>query len=222
MRKSRVGGLKSPAPVIHVVDDDTSLRTALERLLCEVGYAVKTYGSAGDFLLAAPHAPGCIILDLDLPGPSGLELQDGLARSGSALPVIFLTGHGDVTHSVRAMKAGAVDFLQKPVETDTLLRAIEVALARGSARQSEIEGMSTLRARYSSLTQRERDILAHVVLGRLNKQIASDLALSERTVKLARASLMAKMQVRSLPELVRAAELLKTAGALVPPSRAPS
>ena len=106
------------------------------------------------------------------PGPSGLELQDGLARAGNALPVIFLTGHGDVTHSVRAMKAGAVDFLQKPIESDTLLQAIEVALARGSARQSEVDQVSTLRARYSSLTQRERDILAHVVLGRLNKQIA--------------------------------------------------
>ena len=214
--------MNSPAPVIHVVDDDASLRTALERLLCEEGYSVRTYASAGDFLLAAPHAPGCIVLDLNLPGPGGLELQDGLARAGSALPIIFLTGHGDVTHSVRAMKAGAIDFLQKPVESETLLQAIETALARGSAHQSEVEQVRTLRARYSSLTQRERDILAHVVLGRLNKQIACDLGLGERTVKLARASLMAKMQVKSLPELVRAAELLKTAGAFVPPSRSPS
>jgi len=213
--------MNSTAPVVHVVDDDAPLRTALEGLLREMGYGVKTYASAGDFLLAAPHAPGCIVLDLNMPGPSGLDLQDGLLRAGSALPVIFLTGHGDVSHSVRAMKAGAVDFLQKPVESNTLLQAIEAALARGSARHAEAEQIKTLRARYSALTQRERDILAHVVLGRLNKQIAGDLALSERTVKLARASLMTKMEARSLPELVRAAELLRAAGALLPPSRTP-
>jgi len=213
--------MNSTAPVVHVVDDDAPLRTALEGLLREMGYGVKTYASAGDFLLAAPHAPGCIVLDLNMPGPSGLDLQDGLLRAGSALPVIFLTGHGDVSHSVRAMKAGAVDFLQKPVESNTLLQAIEAALARGSARHAEAEQITTLRARYSALTQRERDILAHVVLGRLNKQIAGDLALSERTVKLARASLMTKMEARSLPELVRAAELLRAAGALLPPSRTP-
>lgn len=210
------------APVIHVVDDDTSLRTALERLLTEAGYSVKAYASAGDFLLAAPHAPGCIVLDLNMPGPSGLDLQDGLARSGSALPIIFLTGHGDVTHGVRAMKAGAIDFLQKPVESELLLKAIEVAIARGSAREAEAHQLQTLRARYAALTRRERDILAHVVAGRLNKQIAYDLALAERTVKLARASLMTKMQARTVPELVRTAEVLKAAGLLDPPSRAPS
>ncbi len=213
--------MTATAPVIHVVDDDASLRQALERVLTEEGYSVRTYASAGDFLLAAPHAPGCIVLDLNMPGPDGLELQDGLARAGSALPVIFLTGHGDVTHSVRAMKAGAIDFLQKPVESEILLTAIGAALERGNARQAEVERVESLRARYSSLTQRERDILMHVVAARLNKQIAYDLALAERTVKLARAGLMAKMQVKTLPELVRAAELLRTAGVLAPPSRDP-
>ena len=213
--------MTATAPVIHVVDDDASLRQALERVLTEEGYSVRTYASAGDFLLAAPHAPGCIVLDLNMPGPDGLELQDGLARAGSALPVIFLTGHGDVTHSVRAMKAGAIDFLQKPVESEILLTAIGAALERGNARQAEVERIESLRARYSSLTQRERDILMHVVAARLNKQIAYDLALAERTVKLARAGLMAKMQVKTLPELVRAAELLRTAGVLAPPSRDP-
>jgi len=214
--------MNTPAPVIHVVDDDESLRTALERLLSEAGYAVKSYGSAGDFLLAAPHAAGCIVLDLNMPGPSGLDLQDGLARAGSVLPVIFLTGHGDVAHGVRAMKAGAIDFLQKPVASQTLLAAIKTALERGAARQSESEQLKGLRARYSALTQRERDVLAHVIAGRLNKQIGYDLNLAERTVKLARASLMAKMQVRTLPELVRAAEALREAGALAAPSRPPS
>lgn len=214
--------MNAPAPVIHVVDDDDSLRTALERLFCEAGYGVKTYASAGDFLLAAPHAFGCIVLDLSMPGPSGLELQDGLVRAGSTLPVVFLSGHADATHIVRGMKAGANDFLQKPVDSDTLLQAVEAALERGSARQAVVEQSNMLRACYSSLTQRERDVLAHVVAGRLNKQIAIDMALAERTVKLARACLMAKMQVRSVPELVLAAELLKSAGALDPPSRAPS
>jgi FixJ family two-component response regulator len=213
--------MNSGSPVIHIVDDDAPLRAALEGLLREMGYRVKTYASAGDFLLAAPHEAGCIILDLNMPGPSGLDLQDGLVRGGSTLPVIFLTGHGDISHSVRAMKAGAVDFLQKPVESEALLQAIETALAHGSARHAEAEQIKTQRARYASLTQRERDILAHVVLGRLNKQIASDLALSERTIKLGRASLMAKMQAKSLPELVRAAELLKAAGDILPPSRTP-
>ena len=211
--------MNTPAPVIHVVDDDASLRTALERLFLESGYGVKTYASAGDFLLAAPHAFGCIVLDLSMPGPSGLDLQDGLIRAGSTLPIVFITGHAEATHIVRAMKAGANDFLQKPVESETLLKAVETALERGRTHQAEFERASTLRVCYSSLTQRERDVLAHVVAGRLNKQIASDLALAERTVKLARACLMEKMQVHSVPELVRAAELLKLAGALDPPSR---
>ena len=214
--------MNAPATVIHVVDDDASLRTALERLFSESGYAVKTYASAGDFLLAAPHAFGCVVLDLSMPGPSGLELQDGLVRAGSTLPIVFLSGHAEATHIVRAMKSGANDFLQKPVDSDTLLLAVEAALARGRARQAEVDHAKTLQVCYSSLTQRERDVLVHVVAGRLNKQIASDLALAERTVKLARASLMAKMQVRSVPELVRAAESLKAAGVLGPPSRAPS
>jgi FixJ family two-component response regulator len=213
--------MSASAPVIHLVDDDDSLRKALARVLSEEGYSVKAYASAGDFLLAAPHAPGCLVLDLRLPGPDGLELQEGLARAGSTLPVIFLTGHGEVTHSVRAMKAGAVDFLQKPVESETLVKAIKTALERGNLRQAEAEQLGSLRARYAALNQRERDVLAHVVAARLNKQIAYDLALAERTVKLARASLMAKMQVKTVPELVRAAELLKAAGALAPPARPP-
>jgi FixJ family two-component response regulator len=210
------------AAVIHIVDDDESMRTAMERLLSAAGYAVKTYASAGDFLLGAPHAPGCILLDLNMPGPSGLDLQQGLARSANPLPIVFLTGHGDLTHGIRAMKAGAVDFLTKPVERGTLLAAIESALSRGDATRADAERLAAVRERYSTLTRRERDILAHVVAGRLNKQIAYDLSIAERTVKLARAGLMAKMRVASLPELVRAAELLKEAGLLEAPSRGPS
>jgi FixJ family two-component response regulator len=210
------------APVIHIVDDDESMRTAMERLFTAAGYAVNTYASAGDFLLAAPHSAGCILLDLNMPGPSGLDLQQGLARAGNTLPIVFLTGHGDLSHGIRAMKAGAVDFLTKPVERATLLAAIEAALSKGSASRAGAERLAAVRERYGTLTRRERDILAHVVAGRLNKQIAYDLCIAERTVKLARAGLMAKMQAASLPELVRSAELLKEAGLLEPPSRGPS
>jgi len=213
--------MSAAADTIHLVDDDASLRTALERLFREAGYDVRTYASAGDFLLSAPHAFGCVVLDLSMPGPSGLELQDGLVRAGSALPIVFLSGHAEARHIVRAMKSGANDFLQKPIDSDTLLKAVEEALARGRQQQAGIDHMSAMRVCYSSLTQRERDVLVHVVAGRLNKQIAADLSLAERTVKLARACLMAKMQVQSVPELVRAAELLKAAGVLGPPSRTP-
>ncbi|MGE5714778.1 MAG: response regulator transcription factor, partial [Betaproteobacteria bacterium] len=155
--------------VIHVVDDDESLRTALQRQLAAAGHHVRTYASAGEFLLAPPpDGPGCLLLDLSMPGPSGLELQDALGRHGVRLPVIFLTGHGDLAAGVRAMKAGAIDFLTKPVERETLLDAIGRALETDAAQRASRSADIQLRARFAQLTPREREVFELVVAGLLN------------------------------------------------------
>ena len=198
---------------IHVVDDDESLRTALMRLLRAAGYAIRTYASAGDFLLNKPeNAPGCVILDVRMPGPSGFELQEAIAKLDESLPIIFLTGHGDIPMSVRAIKAGAVDFLTKPVRRGTLLQAVRTALAGSAERCATRELLHSLRSRYESLTPREREVFAQVVSGKLNKQIAGELGTCERTVKAHRAHVMEKMQLTSVAELVRAADQLIGAG----------
>jgi len=197
-------------PLIHVVDDDDSMRIALLRLLDAAGYEAVGYASTGAFLLGPSCSrPGCLLLDLQLPGPSGLELQEALHRVGSALPVVFLTGHGDVHTSVRAMKAGAVDFLTKPVERRTLLEAIERALARGALQRAARGESERLQALFAGLTPREREVFDLVVAGKLNKQIADELGIAERTVKLQRAHLMAKLGAESAAELGRLAERLK-------------
>jgi FixJ family two-component response regulator len=196
--------------VVHVVDDDAGMRTGVCRLLEAAGYEARAYASAGDFLLADPlDAPGCVLLDLRMPGPSGLELQQALAKRGDPLPVIFLTGHGDVASSVRALKAGASDFLTKPVDSKMLLAAVENALVEDAARRAERDDLRTLQARYETLTPREREVFARVVAGKLNKQIAGEIGTAERTVKAHRARVMEKMQVDSLAELVRVASRLK-------------
>jgi FixJ family two-component response regulator len=198
---------------IHVVDDDESLRTALMRLLRAAGYAIRTYASAGDFLLNKPeNAPGCVILDVRMPGPSGFELQEAIAKLDESLPIIFLSGHGDIPMSVRAIKAGAVDFLTKPVRKETLLQAVRTALAGSAERCATRELLHSLRSRYESLTPREREVFARVVSGKLNKQIAGELGTCERTVKAHRAHVMEKMQLTSVAELVRAADQLIGAG----------
>ena len=195
---------ESTPPVIHLVDDDASLRTALGRLLVLAGYEVRHYRSAGDYLLAEPDdAPGCLLLDVQMPGPSGLELQAALQRRGHRLPVVFLTGHGDIPSTVRAIKAGASDFLCKPVERQTLLAAIESALALGAGRGADCAAEASTGA--GTLTARETAVLRAVVQGRLNKQIGADLGLSERTIKSCRAELMRKLGARSLADLVRLA-----------------
>jgi FixJ family two-component response regulator len=198
--------VKTRAPIVHVVDDDESFRAAVIRLLEAAGFAARGYGSAGDFLIARPgDAPGCLLLDIQLPGPSGLELQSALAEQGVALPVVFLTGHGNVPASVRAMRAGAVDFLEKPVEREPLLRAVQEALTRGAGARAAGERLRALRARYETLSPREREVFAGVVAGRLNKQIAADIGAAERTVKAHRAQVLAKMGVGSVAELARVA-----------------
>ena len=196
--------------LIHVVDDDPSVRTALTRLLKARGYETKGYASAWEFLTAerAPGA-GCLILDVSMPGPSGLELHDTLLKNGNPMPVIFLTGHGDIPMTVRAMRNGAVDFLTKPVQRDLLMAAIERALSRGEEERAAQELRQLMRDRYETLTARERAVFARVAEGRLNKQIAAELGTSERTIKAHRAQVMEKLRTRSVAELVRAADLLK-------------
>ena len=198
-------------PLIHIVDDDDSLRTAVLRLLSASGYEARGYASTGDFLLHANlEGPGCLLLDLNLPGPSGLELQEELLRRGVTLPVVFLTGRAGVPESVRAMKSGAEDFLTKPVEWQTLLEALDRALARDASQRAARDGAERLLARFRRLTPRERDVFERIVIGRLNKQIADELGIAERTVKLQRAQLMEKLGVGSAAELGRFAERLKS------------
>jgi FixJ family two-component response regulator len=196
-------------PVIHLVDDDAGLRTALTRLLRAAGYEVCAYASAGDFLLAPVNAPGCLLLDIRMPGPSGLDLQAAIASREDPLPIVFMTGYGDVPTTVRAMKAGAVDFLTKPIRREDLLAAVRSALERDQARRSSTEHLHELRRRHSSLTPREREVFSHVVAGRLNKQIAGALGTCERTVKAHRSRVMRKMGATSVAELVRASERLR-------------
>ncbi len=199
-------------PVVHFVDDDASLRAALGGLLRAAGYDVRTYASAGEFLLdPADAASGCLLLDLRLDGPSGLDLQEALVRRGCRIPIVFMSAHGDIPASVRAMKAGAVDFLTKPVERGPLLAAIRAALAREAAQSATEERRAELRKRYASLTDRERAVLQGVVDGKLNKQIAGDLDIAERTVKAHRANVMAKLGADSPAVLGRMVEQLGVA-----------
>jgi len=196
-------------PVVFVVDDDPSMRATLSDVMRSVGLHVQTFASAREFMgNKLPDAPGCLVLDVRLPGQSGLDFQQTLAESGVELPVVFITGHGDVPMSVRAMKAGAVDFLIKPFRDQDLLDAVHAAIERDRARRQHVIGLADLEERYRALTERERDIMALVVVGRLNKQIASELGVAEVTVKAHRSQLMHKMGAKSLPELVRMADRL--------------
>jgi FixJ family two-component response regulator len=195
--------------VVHVVDDDDSVRTALTRLLRARGYEACGYRSAGEFLMAErPDTPGCVLLDVSMPGPSGLDLHDALTKNGDPIPVIFLTGCGDIAMSVRAMKTGAVDFLTKPVKREALMAAVETALERAQAQRAIDERRRELRGRYETLTAREREVFTRVSDGKLNKQIAAELGTSERTVKAHRAQVMSKLRVESVAALVRVADRL--------------
>ena len=197
-------------PLIHVVDDDESLRPALLRLLAAGGFEARGYACAGDFLLHPPaDGPGCLLLDMRMPGPSGLDLQAALEHHGIRLPVIFMTGYADTLAGVRAMKAGAVDFLAKPVERADLFEAIGRALALDATQRAVRHEAERLRSRFGTLTPRERAVFDRLVAGGLNKQIAAELGISERTVKTERAQVMRKLGVGSLTELGRLAERLR-------------
>jgi len=198
-----------PSAVIAVVDDDASVRNGLERLIRSFGWQAETFASAQEFLdHPRTEAPSCLVLDLQLPGLSGLDLQKRMADAGLETPIVFLTGHGDIPASVKAMKAGAVEFLTKPVDEEDLLTAIQEAIERDRRTREEHADKRELQRRYESLTAREQGVMAQVISGLLNKQIAAELKITEDTVKFHRGNLMRKMQADSLADLVRMAENL--------------
>jgi FixJ family two-component response regulator len=199
--------------LIHIIDDDDGVRNALASLIRSVGNEARLYGSTAEFLASdLPSVPSCLLLDVRLPEINGLDFQDSLRRQGIFLPVILMTGYGDIQMSVRGMKAGAVDFLTKPVRHQDLLDAVAAALTRDRERRSEDAEISAIRKRYSALTRRELEVFGLVTAGKMNKQIAGDLQLSEITVKIHRGSMMKKMGARTLADLVKMAELLRHAG----------
>jgi FixJ family two-component response regulator len=200
----------SGKPVVHIIDDDESLRGALESLFRSVELTARTYGSTRDFIDAPkPDAPGCIVLDVRLPGMSGIDFQQQLAGLGIRLPVVLMTGYGDIPMSVRAMKAGAIDFLAKPFRDQDMLDAVAAAIDRDRARRAADSKEAGLRERFAKLSPREQQVMALVTAGKLNKQVAGDLGLSEITVKIHRGAAMRKMGARTLADLVRMAESLR-------------
>jgi FixJ family two-component response regulator len=200
-------------PTVVVIDDDASIRDALRSLIRSVGLQIKLFASPRDFLQGKePDAPSCLVLDVRLPGKSGLDFQRELAEANIHIPIIFITGHGDIPMSVRAMKEGAVEFLTKPFRDQDLLDAIQVALERDRVRRQRETEIKMLRERFASLTPREREVLPLVVSGFLNKQVAAEIGTTEATVKVHRSQLMRKMGAESLPDLVRMAEKIGIPG----------
>jgi RNA polymerase sigma factor (sigma-70 family) len=202
--------MTQPASIVFVVDDDPSVRRAIKVLLESVGLAVELFGSAKEFLLGRPaDSPSCLVLDIRLPGVSGLDFQRQLAEAKINIPIIFISAHGDVPMTVRAMKAGAIEFLTKPFRDQDLLDAVQVALERDRARRQREAEIATLRERFESLSPREREVVAMVVSGMLNKQTAAEIGTTENTVKVHRSRAMEKMQAQSLADLVKMIERLK-------------
>jgi FixJ family two-component response regulator len=203
--------MKDSTPMVYVIDDDSSVRRALKRLIESVGLQVELLGSAQEFMSGKtrPDVPSCLVVDIRLPGISGLDFQQELAKTNVHIPIIFITAHGDVPMTVRAMKAGAVEFLTKPFRDQDLLDAIQLGLERDRARRQREGEIAVLQERFESLTQREREVIAMVVEGKLNKQIAAEIGTTENTVKVHRSRAMEKMQAQSLADLVRMIEKLQ-------------
>jgi FixJ family two-component response regulator len=200
----------SQRAIVHVVDDDASMRGALASLFSSVGLATQTYAAAGDFLAASPaDGPGCIVIDIRLPDMNGLDFQVQLTQMGVRLPVVMMTGYGDIPMSVRAMKRGAVDFLPKPFHDQDMLDAVMAAIERDRARRTVDGGVSQLRQRFETLSPREQQVMLLVTAGKMNKQVAGDLGISEITVKIHRGAAMRKMGARTLADLVRMAEVVQ-------------
>jgi FixJ family two-component response regulator len=200
---------KAEPAVIRIIDDDPSFRRALQRLLQTTSYRVADYSSVGDMLLSGiGNESGCIVLDINMPGPSGLDLQEMLVAGAHPLPIIFVTGEATVNDSIRAMKAGAADFFCKPLDSQALLCTLDMALKEAACRRQKSKELCDLEARYASLTSREKEVLAMVTRGALNKQISAKLDVAERTVKAHRAKVMEKMEVKTLAELVHVVEKL--------------
>jgi FixJ family two-component response regulator len=196
-------------PIVFIIDDDAAVRETIEDLLRSVGLEVASFGSTQEFLQCKrPDVPSCIVLDVRLPGASGLEFQNALIQRGVHLPIIFISGHGNIPMSVQAMKSGAVEFLTKPLQEQNLLDAVQAGIQRDRARREEAAFVSELRERFDSLTTREREVMALVVTGRPNKQIAAELKLSEMTVKVHRSQVTRKMRAKSVIDLVRMADKL--------------
>jgi RNA polymerase sigma factor (sigma-70 family) len=209
--------MKEPESIVFVVDDDPSVRSAIERLIGTVGLQVQLFGSAQEFLASKlPNVPSCLVLDIRLRGTSGLALQRQLAEANVQIPIIFITAHSDVPMTVRAMKAGAVEFLTKPFHDQDLLDAIHLALERDRGRRQQEAGLAVLRERFESLSPREREVVSMVVSGMLNKQIAAQIGTAENTVKVHRSRAMEKMQANSLADLVKMIQRLQ-----VSPSKSP-
>jgi len=205
-------GMHEAHPSVSIVDDDPEFRDSVARLLRSVGLHTQQFSSVSDFLSADPsEGPTCLVLDIRMPGGSGLELQRDLAAANRHVPIIFITAHGDIPMTVQAMKGGAIEFLTKPFRDQDLLDAVEAGLARDRARRESDRALGALRERFEALSSREREIMVQVTAGRLNKQIAHDIGISESTVKVHRTHLMRKMKALSLPELSRMADVLKLA-----------
>ncbi|MDB6169493.1 MAG: Response regulator [Verrucomicrobia bacterium] len=198
--------------IVYVIDDDRSSRQSLEFLLTASGYRVQSFASSKEFLrFSRPELPGCLVLDVRMPGQTGLELQEELSKIGVRVPIIFMTGHGDIPMSVKAMKAGAAEFLTKPFREDDMLRSIAQAIERDRVAHRERLELAELRQRHARLTPREREVMASVVTGLLNKQVAGELGTAEKTIKAHRAQVMRKMEAGSLADLVRMSEKLRAA-----------